>query len=85
MDNFSIAILSEEETSDREQAREKGGIWLQVKDENKNYLSYLAPDKLIAWIEGDPIKKYASFAELDEKRNEQALKLFDQELHKLFK
>ncbi|MDH5437133.1 MAG: hypothetical protein OEX83_10270 [Gammaproteobacteria bacterium] len=85
MGEFSISILSEEAVSDPVQAREKGGVWLQVMHESKKFLSYLAPDHLIAWVEGDPIKKHVVFTGLDEKQNEQAFKLFDQELHKLFK
>ena len=85
MGKFSISILSEEAVSNPVQAREKGGVWLQVIHESKKFLSYLAPNNLIAWIEGDPIKKHIIFTELDEAQNEQVFKLFDQELHKLFK
>ena len=85
MDDFSISILSEETVSNSIQAREKGGIWLQVGHKDKQYLSYLAPDNLISWIEGAPINKYALFVELDEKQNKLAFKLFEQALRKLFK
>ncbi len=84
-DMVSLAILSEQMISNVRQARKKGGVWLRVEDENKHHLSYLDPDKLIAWIEGEPIKKHAYFTKLSKKQNEEVLKLFEHELHKLFK
>ena len=97
MTDFSVSILSEDMVSvsilspaispDTHQPRKKGGVWLQVEIENENnhYLNYLVPDKLMAWIEGEPIKNLAYFEKLNKKQNEEVLKLFEQELHKLIK
>lgn len=86
-DMISVFILSHAMVSDAHQARKKGGVWLRVEIENDNnhYLNYLEPDRLMTWIEGEPIKNLAYFEKLNKKQNEEVLKLFEQELHKLIK
>jgi len=82
---MQISICSEESINNAQQALEKGGVWLKVELDGFDHLSYLAPDYLIAWIEGKPVKTFAQFDKLTGEVLEKACTMFDNELHKLFK